>query len=151
MSPDIEIENFRFFVLPDNTSGSVSKPIARSPALTTLARLCLDSGRNFDAVLLTATVGWQAVTDATGQEKVDVLFKIWRGAPGTGALIFSVVDSGESGFDSNKVPSFTHVDTSCDCRPLTQLRDPLTAELPDAGSAATVVGPITFVATELDK
>lgn len=151
MSQDIEIE-FKFFVLPNNTSGSVSKPIALSPALTTLATLTLNSCRDFDfAVFLTATVGWRAITDGTGLERVNVLFKIWRGAPASGALIFSADDSGESGFDNNKVTSFTHVDT-CGCHRSSKQRIyTLTAELPDAGSAATVTGPITFVAAKLDE
>ena len=151
MSHDIEIERFNFFVLPNNTSGSVSQPIALSPGFTVLATLGLHC-RDFDhGVILTATVGWLAVTDGTDLDRVNVLFKIWRGAPGHGNLIFSADDSGESGFDSRKVTSFTHVDARFDHRSEKSRSYTLTAELPDPGSAATVIGPITFVATELEE
>ena len=147
MSHEASIENFRFSVLPNNVSGSVSIPLTSTP--TILASLTLRSDCDSDFTVLAATVGWLAVTDGTGLDKVNVLFKIWRGAPLTGCLIFSADDSGESGFDSRKVTSFTHVDTG-----LRSFKGPtyfLTAELPDAGSAATVIGPITFIATEIER
>ncbi|HWR44255.1 hypothetical protein [Sporomusa sp.] len=151
MSQDVEIKRFRFFVLPNNTTGSVSIPITRSPATTTLASLTRRSDCDSDsAVLLSATVGWVAITDGTGLDRVDVLFKIWRGAPVTGTLIFSADDSGESGFDSRKVTSFSHVDTRFDFRSSKPPTYFLTAELPDTGSVATVIGPITFTATEFE-
>ena len=149
MSHCTSIENFRFSVLPNNVSGGVSIPLTLSPTPTILASLTLRSDCDFDFTVLTATVGWLAVTDGTDLERVNVLFKIWRGAPLTGCLIFSADDSGESGFDSRKVTSFTHVDTG-----LRSFKDPtyfLTAELPDTGSAARVIGPITFTATEFER
>ena len=147
MSHDVEINNLRFFVLPNNTSGSVCIPLTLSPRPTTLACLTLRSDSECDTVFLTATVGWLAVTNGTCLDRVNVLFKIWRGSPVTGTLIFSADDSGESGFDSRKVTSFTHVDN----RPSRPHSYTLTAELPDAGSAATVIGPITFVAIEFER
>ncbi|SMD02564.1 hypothetical protein [Sporomusa malonica] len=150
MSHDVEIDQFRFYVLPNNTTGSVSIPLTLSPTPTTLASLSLRSDSDCNStVLLTATVGWLAVTDGTGLEKVNVLFKIWRGTPVAGTLIFSADDSGESGADNRKVTSFAHVDNrSRSSKSPTYF---LTAELPDAGSAATVIGPITFTATELER
>jgi hypothetical protein len=123
-----------------------------SPTPTTLASLTLRSDFDCDgAVLLNATVGWLAVADGTGLDRVNVLFRIWRGAPATGTLIFSADDSGESGFDSRKVTSFTHVDNRFGFRSSKPPVYFLTAELLDAGSAATVIGPITFAATEFDR
>lgn len=154
MSFDVEIDQFRFYVLPNNTVGSVAIPLTLSPTPTTLASLPLRCGCDCDCdynstVLLSATVGWQAITNGTGLSRVNVLFKIWRGAPVTGTLIFSTVDSAESTFDNGKVTSFSHVDSRS-----WALEAPvyvLTAELPYAGSAATVIGPITFTATEFEK
>lgn len=152
MGHDIDINNFRFFVLRNNTTGSIAIPLTTSPIPTTLASLTLRS--NFDcdqAVLLTATVGWRALTNGTGPERVNVLFKIWRGNPATGTLIFSAADSVDRDIDSRKITSFTHVDGHLDLR---SSRPPiyfLTAELPNAGTAATVIGPVTFTATEFEK
>ncbi|VBB06740.1 Hypothetical protein LUCI_1976 [Lucifera butyrica] len=141
-----EVERFRFFVLPNNVSGSVAIPLTLSPTPTTLASLTLRSDcRN--TVLLSATVGWLAVTNGTGLARVDVLFRIWRGAPVTGALIFSADDSASSTADNSRVSSFSHVDTLL-TRPFSYF---LTAELPDAGSAATVIGPVTFTAIEFER
>ncbi|CVK20727.1 MULTISPECIES: hypothetical protein [Sporomusa] len=152
MGHDVEINNVRFYVLRNNTTGSVSIPLTLSPTPTPLASITLRS--NFDcgrAVVLNATVGWLAVTNGTGIDRVNVLFKIWRGSPATGNLIFSVVDSGESDFDNRKVTSFTHVDSNFDLRSSRPPSYFLTAELLDVGSAATVIGPITFIATEFEK
>lgn len=152
MGHDVDINNFRFFVLRNNTTGSIAIPLTASPIPTTLATLTLRS--NFDcdkAVLLTATVGWLAVNNGTGLDRVNVLFKIWRGNPATGTLIFSADDSGERDYDSRKITSFTHVDGHFDLRSSRPPIYVLTAELPDAGSAATVIGPVTFTATEFEK
>jgi hypothetical protein len=138
-----EFERFAFFVLPTNTSGSVSIPLSASP--TTLATVTIHTDRD-DVVFLTGTVGWQAKTNGTGLSKANVLFKIRRNAVG-GSLIFSADDSGEADGDNNRVTSFDHVDTSITGR-ITYF---LTAQLTDAGSAATVIGPITFTATEIEK
>ena len=137
-------ERFAFFVLPNNTTGSVSIPLSATP--TPLATVTIPTDRD-DVVFLTGTVGWRAVTNGRGLEKVDVLFKIWRNSL-VGTPIFSALDSGEAGGDDNRVTSFAHVDTGVTECFTTYF---LTAELPDAGSAATVVGPITFTATEIER
>jgi len=148
MSQNDEFINFSFSVLPSNTSGSVSIPLTLTPTPTTLATLTLRSGCDCNcAVLLNATVGWLAVTDGTGLERVDVLFKIWRGVP-LSNLVFSALDSAESGFDSRRVTSFSHVDTRFGASRFYTYY--LTAELLNSGSAATVIGPITFTATEIE-
>ena len=150
-SHDVCLENFRFFVLPSNTAGSVCIPITDSPTPRTLASLILRSDCEFDFTALAATVGWQAVSEGRGIDRVSVLFKIWRGTPVTGQLIFSARDSAESDDDNRRVTSFTHVDTGFDFR---SSRPPvyfLTAELPNEGSAANVIGPITFTATEIER
>ena len=140
---DDSFERFAFFVLPTNTSGSVSIPLSTSP--TTLATITIHGDRN-DVVFLTGTVGWRAVTNGTGLNKVNVLFQIRRNAAG-GSLIFSADDSAEANGDNNRVTSFNHVDTNIK----SQTTYFLTAQLIDVGSAATVIGPITFTATEIEK
>jgi hypothetical protein len=140
---DDVFERFAFFVLPTNTSGSVSIPLSASP--TTLATITIHSDRN-DVIFLTGTVGWRVVTNGTGLNKANVLFQIRRNAVG-GSLIFSADDSGEANADNNRVTSFDHVDTGIKGR-ITYF---LTAQLTDAGSAATVIGPITFTATEIER
>ena len=152
MGHDVEINNVRFYVLRNNTTGSVCIPLTLSPTPTPLASVTLRS--NFDcdrAVFLDATVGWLAATNGTGLERVSVLFKIWRGSPATGNLIFSVIDSGDSNADNRKVTSFTHVDSYFDSRSSRPLSYFLTAEFLNVGNAATVIGPITLIATEFEK
>lgn len=138
-----DFERFAFFVLPTNTSGSISIPLSTNP--TPLATVTIHSDRD-DVILLTGTVGWRAVTNGTGLNKVNVLFQIRRNAAG-GSVIFSADDSAEAAGDNNRVTSFTHVDTSIKSRTTYFL----TAQLTDPGSAATVIGPITFTATEIKK
>lgn len=149
MSQNDEFKTFRYYVSPNNTSESVSIPISLSPTPTSLASLTLRSDCTCDcAVLLSATVGWQAITNGTNLDRVDVLFKIWRGLP-LSTLIFSAIDSADSDSDSRRVTSFSHVDTRLRSSRLFTYY--LTAELPDSGSAATVIGPITFTATEIEN
>ena len=128
-------------MLPSNTSGSVTIPLNTTP--TILASLSIHSDRDNDIVLLTATVGWLAVTNGTGLDRVNVLFKFWRNAVG-GTLIFSADDSSEADAANRKVTSFEHVDIGFEAGRVTYF---LTAELPDPGSTATVIAPITFTAT----
>jgi hypothetical protein len=141
---------------PSNTSGGVAPPLPLSTAPTVVAALLGPTAMHIDDVAdrvwLTATVGWQAITNGTGQTRVDVLFKIFRNAPITGPLVFSTRDSGEVAFDTFKNTSFVHVD-------LTPLAVPghqrvtyfLTAELPLVGSGANVIGPITFTGAEVER
>jgi hypothetical protein len=148
-----EFERFAFFVLPSNTSGSVSIPLSTGP--TTLATLTIHTDPD-DVVSLTGTVGWRVIANGTGLTRANVLFQFMRHAVVGGPVIFSADDSGESGFDLNKVTSFSHVDTGFtdfDDSGFTKRRTTyfLTAQLLDPGSAATVIGPITFTATEIER
>lgn len=148
MNHDDEFRNFSFSVLPSNTSGSVAIPLTLSPTPTTLATLTLQSGCDCNcAVALSATVGWVAVANGTGLTRVDVLFKIWRGVP-LSNLVFSAIDSADSALANRIVTSFNHVDTRFGSSRFYTYY--LTAELPNIGSAATVIGPITFTATEIE-
>jgi protein associated with RNAse G/E len=73
-----------------------------------------------------------------------VLFKIWRDS----TVIFSAYRS-LFGSNSKTITSFNHVDSSFAAE--RHFNYYLTAELPTSGTAATVIGPITFTATEIDS
>lgn len=137
-------EKFNFFVLPNNTNGAVNIPISSNAASPTiLASLAIYADRD-DVLWLTASVGWRADTGV-----VNVLFRIWRNAPVTGILIASALQGGDSNSEINYVTSFSHVDAN-----FTHSRERLyflTAEVTNAPNTATVRGPITFTATEIDS
>jgi hypothetical protein len=136
---------------PNNFTEAIFLPLSGTPmvlaALTGAQALCLNAG---DRVWITGTVGWRAVTNGTGASKVDVIVRIFRNTPVTGPLIFSTRESAESGFDNFKTTSFDHVDINPVFDGKTLVSYFLTAELPLIGSAATVIGPITFTAAELE-
>lgn len=135
---------------PNNFSEAIALPLSGTPmvlaALTGAQALGLDAG---DRVWLAGTVGWRAVTNGTGATKVDVIFRIFRNTPVTGPQVFSIRASAESGFDNFEATGFDHVDINPVTDGNTLVSFFLTAELPLAGSAATIVGPITFIASEL--
>lgn len=127
-----------FFTLPNNTADSVRIPLSTTG--TPLAALTADVGPGVD-VVLRATIGWLA-PQTTGDIITPILFKIWRGAPFTGALIYSALDTGETAFDFRKVTALGHVDTGFTSSQTVTYT--LTAELTRPGTAANVVGPLTF-------
>lgn len=126
-----------FSTFPDNTSGSVSIPITTSA--TPLAAISVQASPDL-VLALRATVGWQLPPGRI----TPILFKIWRGAPNTGNLIYSATDSGEGNFDFRKVTSLAHVDRGFAASGLVTYT--LTAELTDPETAASVIGPCTFTA-----
>jgi len=89
----IENMSIQYYTLPQNTSGAVNIPIFNTP--TPLAFITVTPGPGNDIVSVRANIGWQALTGRTTQ----VIFKIWRGVPGTGQIVCSVQDSAESSFD----------------------------------------------------
>lgn len=136
---------------PSNTSGATVIPIPITPTTTTLASLTGATAMHVDdltdRIWLSATVGWTAVTLAT-VGRVDVLFKIWRNAVG-GTPIFSTLDSTDA--LTSQTTSFAHVDlTPIATKGQQTVSYFLTAELLLAGSAANVIGPITFTAAEIE-
>ncbi len=135
---------------PNNFSEAIALPLSGTPmvlaALTGAQALGLDAG---DRVWLTGTVGWRAVANGTGVTRADVMFRIFRNAPVTGLQVFSIRESAESGFDNFEATSFDHIDINPAADGNMLVSYFLTAELPLAGSAATVIGPVTFMASEL--
>jgi len=126
-----------FSTLPDNNSGSVNIPITTSA--TPLAAITAQASPGLDLVLR-ASVGWQLPAGPV----TPILFKIWRGSPNIGTLIYSAIDTGEGNFDFRKVTSLAHVDRGFAASgPVTYT---LTAELTNPGTAASVIGPLTFTA-----
>lgn len=137
-------ERFSFFVLPDNTNGAANIPISSNAASPTiLPSIAIHSDRD-DAVWLTASVGWRAVTGVP-----NVLFRIWRNAPITGVLIASALQGGDSSSEKNYVTSFSHIDTKFAHSRERQYF--LTAEVTNGPTpSATITGPVTFTAAEID-
>ncbi|OAT85818.1 hypothetical protein [Desulfotomaculum copahuensis] len=139
---------------PSNTSGAITPPLPLSTAPTVIAALIGPASMSIDdladRVWLTGTVGWLAVTLGTGATSTDVVFRIYRNAPITGPQVFSTRSSA-----TPTVPyvttSFDHVDQNIITTPGQQLVPYfLTAELPLAGSAANIIGPITFTGAEIE-
>jgi hypothetical protein len=126
-----------FYTLPQNTSGSVTIPITNSA--TPLAAITVQASPSL-ILSLRAAIGWQLPPGP----RVPILYKIWRGAPNTGSLIYSTLDSGEGDWDYRKVTALAHVDRGFDATgPVTYT---LTAELINPGTTANVIGPVTFTA-----
>jgi len=126
-----------FYTLPQNTSGSVTIPITNSA--TPLAAITIQASSDLE-LSLRAAVGWQLLPGPG----TSILFKIWRGAPNTGSLIYSTLDSGEGSYDSKKVTSLAHIDRGFTTSgPVTYT---LTAELTTPDTVTNVIGPITFTA-----
>ncbi len=126
-----------FLTLPHNTSESVSIPISTS--VTPLAAITVQTSCGLE-LALRAAVGWQLPPGPA----THILFKIWRGAPNTGNLIYSAIDSGEGVYDFRKVTALAHVDRGFTTSG--QVTYTLTAELINPGTAASVIGPLTFTA-----
>jgi hypothetical protein len=127
------------YTLPQNTSGSVGIPVAA--AGTPLASLTLPVTTG-SIISLRAAAGWMVA--ASSSQVAPILFKIWRGAPTTGTLIYSTLDSGEASYDNNKVTALAHIDRGFTAAG--QVTYTLTAELPDPASAVSIIGPLTFTA-----
>ncbi len=124
-----------FFTLPHNTSGSVRIPITTSG--TPLAAITAQTSPDLE-LSLRATVGWELPPGRV----TPILFKIWRGAPNTGTLIYSTIDTGEGNFDFRKVTSLAHVDHGFTTSGTVTYT--LTAELTTPETVANVIGPLTF-------
>lgn len=131
--------SYQFYTLPQNTSGAANIPIFNTP--TPLASLTLTAGSGNNIATVRANIGWQA---QPGGNVKQVLFKIWRGAPVTGELVCSVLDSAESGFDNVATTDFSQVVSGLTSdQPVTFV---LTAETVGTGTLAGVIGPLTFTA-----
>ncbi len=142
MSKHDDFERFRFSQV-QNANINLDFLVPR-----TLATLQIHSDRN-DVVWLNATVGWNAVTNGTGFAHVDVRFKIFRGNPVTGTLIYSALDTAQAFPDDHAaVTHISHVDSGFASDNVFLYT--LTAELAFDGQAdAVVTGPITFTAVEI--
>jgi hypothetical protein len=152
------LTEFQFDELsPSNTSGATLIPLTTVNTPVTIAQLsglkALHIDEITDRVWLTGTVGWQGITNGTGSNKATVLFKIFRDAPVTGPLIYSLQDSAEVGFDNFRSSTVNHVDLPIvSCPPLkNDVPYFLTAEITQAGSQINIIGPITFTGAEIER
>jgi hypothetical protein len=132
------------YQFPNNVADTALIPLSALPI--PLAALALPVNSN-SQVIIRGTVGWVDTESILEVNQTSVLFKIWRGAPFTGTLIFSVRDSSESWADRNKTTSFVHVDdNSTESKDITYV---LTAELVTVGQA-NVVGPLFFFVSDVN-
>ena len=128
-------ETFRFFVLRNNTAGSVLIPITNTPQPIAFVTTSLAANQ---VLSLRATIGWAGTSGGIA----NAVFKIWRGAPITGTLINSSEESSETSVDRFKVTNLAHVDSGF----TGNATYTLTAELLDTGRSANIIGPLTFTA-----
>lgn len=120
-----------YFELPNNTFGGANIPVAQSPVPVAFINVNVNvvPGQN---VILRPTVCWIATSLIV--PKVDVIFKLWRGAPITGTLVASADDSADT--ERGGVTSFSHVDTGfTSAQSITYV---LTVEAPEPGYTATL-------------
>jgi hypothetical protein len=132
-----------FYEFPNNVVNGAAIPL--SQVVVPLAALTIET-QTFSRILLRGSFGWVALSNKQGVNEVSVLFKIWRGAPNTGTLIYSIRDSSESWADRNKMTSFAHVDSGfSESKNITYT---FTAELPSGGSA-NVIGSMLLSASDV--
>jgi len=141
--PHNKFERFRFFVLPDNRSGTQNIDIPANEARPLqLAQLTIHSDPG-DIVKLRATIGWVATEGLPV-----VIFTIWRDEPVTGTFVARARETGEQANDRFEITDFSHDDTFFpEERNYTYY---LTAHLEDNDTGASVIGPVTFTAVEID-
>ena len=120
-----------YYELPNNTFGGANIPVAQAPVPVAFINVHVVPGQN---VILRPTACWIATNEIF--PKVDVLFKLWRGAPITGTLIASADDSGD--VERGAVTTFSHVDTGFTSEQTVTYV--LTVEAPDPGRTANIVG-----------
>ncbi len=132
------------YELPNNIVNGTLIPLSTLPV--PVAALSLEAGENAP-IIIRGTVGWQVTLTDEIVQKTVVLFKIWRGAPYSGTLIYSIRDSGESWADMNKTTSFVHVDDGIVTAGIYTYT--LTVELASVGKA-NIVGPLLFSLTDIN-
>lgn len=130
------LEISSFFTLPRNTYESASIPITSS--VIPLAAITILTCPELD-LAMRAAVGWRL----SPGRSASVLFKIWCGAPNTGKLIYSSLDTGEGNFDLRKVTALAHVDRGFFTFEL--MTYTLTTELKNPGAEASVIGSIILM------
>lgn len=159
------LDEFEFDTLRPNTCSSTVIPLATSPvvvaSLTDEDVLSIDDQCN--RVWLTCTVGWEAIANAPGTNKVDVIFRILRGTRHHhqgGNEVFCCRQSANAAEENFQTTTFTHVDlplvdlvvNPCEddgnCHTTPTVPYIVTAELP-LGGQANIIGPITFCGAEI--
>jgi len=137
---DANSPQFRFFTLPNNTAGGALIPILTTP--TPLSAVTVQAAPG-EATILRAGIGWMITPQPNiFNTTAGILFKLWRGAPITGKLVSSALDSGDSNFDNRKVTRLSYIDTGFTAsQPVTYT---LTAELTSSSSSVNVIGPLTL-------
>ncbi len=135
----------KYYTFPDNNAYGASIPISSMETPFAIISTNVDAGNQ---VSLRVTVGWEAVKygeDADGKiiNRTDILFSLWRGAPISGTLICSAMDSGEPDVDNNKTITFSQYEDDFTESQLVTYT--LTARSPLYKSQANIIGGLTVV------
>lgn len=139
-------KNYSFYILTDNTAGSVVIPVSTLPVPLASVSITADFG---DTVVLGVCVGWEAITDCAGLNRTDIMLSIWRDAHLTGEMICSVLDSGECHYDKHKVTTFIYMDSGFASRKSTTYT--LMAEVPLPDCIVHITGCLSFMCVKMDK
>lgn len=137
-------EEFSFYQPPENTAGSMRIPVATSaqPVAFVSVKVKKDS-----LVALRAAIGWKAPEKDAGENRIVVVFEIWRETPLTSTLICSITDSSTAGTVNYKATSFEHVDTGVPDSSSDLVTYTLAArQLNQTGIPAEIIGCLTFTA-----
>ncbi|NLK98379.1 hypothetical protein [Defluviitalea saccharophila] len=149
-----KLRNFAYDTLKPNISDSTDSRVPIHLTSTTgeklLSTITLPLENQKAAVWLSATIGFRVNSPVPSQPPSAMRFRIWRGQPDTGTLVYSTTDSGQGGdsFGSvSRTTNLNHIDIiKTPCKSVTYT---LTVEAFDIVSIS-IIGPITFTAAEIE-
>lgn len=154
-----KLRNFVYDTLNPNISESIDPrvPISLTNTMGQKLLSCieLDIENNKNVIWLGATIGFRVSGPSGGSPPpARILYRIWRGLPNEGILVYSTTDSGQGGDGEGEPTSRTTNINQIDllkksCGKITYC---LTAEAFDIVENVDidVIGPITFIAAEID-
>ncbi|HOQ17142.1 MAG TPA: hypothetical protein PLG49_07195 [Defluviitaleaceae bacterium] len=146
------LSNFAYDTLNPNISDStdprVPIPLDNTTGEVILSTIRLPVQKEKSFIWLSATVGFRVNGPDASNPPAAMIFRIYRGNPDTGNLIYTTTDSGQGGAGEPtfRTTNLNHVDTqkkTCSCVSYT-----LTVEAVDIESI-DIIGPITFTAAEI--
>lgn len=148
-----KVTGFEYDTLNPNTSNStdprVPIPLDNTTGEVTLSTITIPVNSKKSFIWLSATIGFRVNGPVASGAPAAMTFKIWKGSPGTGSLVYSTTDSGQGGAGDPtfRISNLNHVDKEKkSCPALISYN--LTVEAFDIESI-DIIGPITFTAVEI--
>lgn len=148
------LRNFVYDTLKPNISDSTDPRVpillTNTTGETFLSSITLHLEGNKPSIWLNTTIAFRVNEPTPSQTPARMLFRIWRGEPNTGTLVYSTTDSGQGGAGDPtfRTSNFNHIDfLKKSCGPVTYT---LTVE-PMNIVSISIIGPITFTAAEIDE